>query len=257
MAASLAPMKFLSASHANLTLSTYFSTGILLGTSLLIILPEGIEVLNESGHKLTSSAIGLPLTFGFTMMYLVDKFFTIGNFPSPIVNVSPLSSILNSSLSLGLIVHGSVDGISLGSSFLDTDKTFHALVLLAIILHRIPTAFSFGTILNKKGLEDKLVVWHLALFALSTPIFTWLTIGFVSVFNTDILYVTGLLLLFSAGTFFYIVNHVMNEFDVSSSWDMPNSSDTETTMTHQGNRVNLLLPLLGLTLPVLISFFKE
>lgn len=44
---SIAPIKLFTLSSTSLTYLTVFSIGMLVGTALLIVLPEGIELLNE------------------------------------------------------------------------------------------------------------------------------------------------------------------------------------------------------------------
>ncbi|ESK95787.1 zinc transporter zip9-like [Moniliophthora roreri MCA 2997] len=55
---------------------TMVGTGLLLGTALGVIIPEGLEALIEANPKagIPSSRIALPLLFGFTFMFLVEQF---------------------------------------------------------------------------------------------------------------------------------------------------------------------------------------
>ncbi|KAI0049466.1 Zip-domain-containing protein [Auriscalpium vulgare] len=49
-------------------------TGLLLGTGLGVIIPEGIEALSTDGGTLSNSLISLPLLSGFSFMLLVEQF---------------------------------------------------------------------------------------------------------------------------------------------------------------------------------------
>ncbi|CAK9437749.1 uncharacterized protein LODBEIA_P21270 [Lodderomyces beijingensis] len=259
LVAGVIPVKFTNVTDTKLTYLTQFSIGVLLGTAFLIILPEGVEVLNESGYDWGAESIGYPMFLGFTMMYVLDKIFTSHGLNSQKSSSSGVSSILQSilrsSLTLGLVVHGSVDGVSLGAAYLDQSGRFHATIVVALVLHRIPTAFSLGTILTKEAVPDRHLYWHLVFFALSTPIFAWVTVTLVLMLEINVLYVTGLLLLFSAGTFLYVVNHVMQEFNDECGQLPPRSNSSEETVTTTSN--HRMIPFLGLTVPILLSLIKE
>ncbi|KAI5967347.1 hypothetical protein CANMA_003167 [Candida margitis] len=274
---SIAPIKFFKLSSSNLTYLTIFSMGLLIGTALLIVLPEGIEVLNEGMYKLTSLTIGLPILIGFILMFIVDKYVThddkilyqsTTSSSSDESIPSTIQSILQSSITLGLLVHAAVDGVSLGSSFADDDITLQFVMIIALIVHKIPTAFSLGTILSKEGLEDKLILVHVVLFALSTPVSTWITFVIIGFLNTNIEFVTGLLLLFSSGTFLYVVYHVINEFedglfedgsggDGSSGRGSSGGSDGSTVVDDRRKKKNIFVALVGLVIPLLLSLIKE
>lgn len=256
--------------------------GILVGTALLIVLPEGIEVLNEGMYQLTSFTVGLPILVGFILMFTIDKFvahklhdkvlYSTGSAGTggTATNTSSfgeerdqsvVESVLQSSITLGLLVHASVDGISLGSSFADKDSTLQFIIIIALIIHKIPTAFSLGTILSKEGIPDKLVLIHLGLFALLTPILTWITFTIISVSSTQIQFLTGILLLFSSGTFLYVVYHVMNEFQdgmFEDGGEGGSSGGDESTLADiQTKKKNIFVVVVGLVIPLLLSLIKE
>lgn len=280
--ASLLPVKYSSAlSQSKLTYLTYFSSGVLLGTSFLIILPEGIEVLADADSETNTTSIGYPMLIGYVLMYIIEKFTSeiIPSTPTEsridetsgdsghigfVKDASGYLSVIKSSITLGLVVHGSVDGISLGSAFLNSRGSFRATIVFAIIIHRLPTAISLGAILSKEGWVNKVIYMHTSLFALLTPVFAWITVIVVSLLHIDLLYTTAILLLFSTGTFFYVVTHVMNEFDYNSSgdeineWaDVPGSSSSNSTILNKSDNMNIIFRLLGLLVPVVISFIRE
>ncbi|CAD1813261.1 ZIP Zinc transporter family protein [Candida parapsilosis] len=271
---SIAPIKLFTLSSTSLTYLTVFSIGMLVGTALLIVLPEGIELLNEVKYNLTSFTVGLPILVGFVLMFTIDKVIsrkdevsyttpeTTSSFHQAKV-ASTLNSVLQSSITLGLLVHAGVDGISLGSSFADEDSTLQFVMVIALIVHKIPTAFSLGTILSKEGLEDKLVLVHLVLFAVMTPVMTWITFTILGLFNTSIQLLTGELLLFSSGTFLYVVFHVINEFEDSlfeensSSAGGSSGSESNTFVDEQTKKKNVFVGIVGLVIPLLLSLVKE
>lgn len=278
---SIAPLKFFTVSGTNLTYLTNFSVGVLVGTALLIVLPEGVEILNEGMCKLTSFTVGLPILVGFVLMFTIEKF--VGHNGNDRISYSAttntnsttssvfdeeriaftVGSVLKSSITLGLLVHAAVDGISLGSSFADQDSTLQFVMVIALIIHKIPTAFSLGTILSKERLEDKVLLIHLGLFALLTPVLTWITFTIIGFFNTNIQFVTGILLLFSSGTFLYVVFHVINEFEDGLFEDGTNGggetsgSDGSTIVDGQTKKKNIFVAIVGLMIPLLLSLIKE
>lgn len=277
---SIAPLKFFTVSGTNLTYLTNFSVGVLVGTALLIVLPEGIETLNEGMYKLTSFTVGLPILVGFVLMFTIEKFVAHNDndriLYSATTNTNSttssafdegriaftVGSVLKSSITLGLLVHAAVDGVSLGSSFADQDSTLQFVMVIALIIHKIPTAFSLGTILSKEKLEDKVLLIHLGLFALLTPVSTWITFTIIEFFNTNIQFVTGILLLFSSGTFLYVVFHVINEFEDGLFEDGTNGggetsgSDGSTIVDGQTKKKNIFVAIVGLMIPLLLSLIK-
>lgn len=278
---SIAPLKFFTVSGTNLTYLTNFSVGVLVGTALLIVLPEGIETLNEGMYKLTSFTVGLPILVGFVLMFTIEKFVAHNDndriLYSATTNTNSttssafdegriaftVGSVLKSSITLGLLVHAAVDGVSLGSSFADQDSTLQFVMVIALIIHKIPTAFSLGTILSKEKLEDKVLLIHLGLFALLTPVSTWITFTIIEFFNTNIQFVTGILLLFSSGTFLYVVFHVINEFEEGLFEEGTNGgggtsgSDGSTILDEQTKKKNMFVAIVGLMIPLLLSLIKE
>ncbi|KAK2465725.1 hypothetical protein APHAL10511_002269 [Amanita phalloides] len=72
----MVPLTF-SSSKNTLDQFSLLGAGLLVGTALGVILPEGIETLIRTGkdgdHGLAST-IALPLLFGFSLMFLMDQF---------------------------------------------------------------------------------------------------------------------------------------------------------------------------------------
>lgn len=82
---------------------------------------------------------------------------------------------------LGLVVHSFADGFALGSSLFlskvssDSDKDAQALGLVvyaAIMLHKLPASFGFGTFLVHSGRVGFEVAKHMLAFTLAAPIST-------------------------------------------------------------------------------------
>lgn len=264
-------------SPKQMDLTSFFSMGIILGTALVIAIPEGIETLylsaNEKGTDMFPRYIGLGLLSGFVTMYIIDHLNAIlHSFNIELKSINEfhyngsyrdmLTSIFTSSLTLGLIFHAMVDGISLGSSFSQShDESSIGLILfIMIIIHKLPTCFSLSSLLMKEEINTSILKFHLLIFASITPISSILTFIFMALFHLQNDFVVGNLLVFSGGTFLYVVTHVMLE--VSSPNNMlPQSSGSDDTL-HYSNQstiegVHIMASLVGTAVPVIISLFGE
>jgi solute carrier family 39 (zinc transporter), member 9 len=144
-------------------------------------------------------------------------------------------------------VHCAADGIGLGAAiasganletivitdfFSDSRSTLDRtslgfIVFLAIILHKAPSAFGFATFLLSEGHTRRSVRQHLLAFSCSAPVSAILTYGILhstvaidsssdtppsSSAEFEMRKWTGILLLFSSGTFLYVATvHILPE----------------------------------------------
>ncbi|KAK3067201.1 hypothetical protein LTR53_016068 [Teratosphaeriaceae sp. CCFEE 6253] len=124
-----------------------------------------------------------------------------------------------SSTTIGLVIHGAADGIALGASSTTTSRlTF--IIFLALMIHKAPAAFGLTSVLLKQGLSKRGARAHLIIFSLAAPVGALLTwsgahlLGYSSSVlgdSTNTEFATGVLLLFSGGTFLYVAVHTMQE----------------------------------------------
>ncbi|KAF2763680.1 Zinc/iron permease [Teratosphaeria nubilosa] len=120
-----------------------------------------------------------------------------------------------SSTTVGLVIHAAADGIALGaSSTSPTDLTL--IIFLALMLHKAPAAFGLTSVLLKQGLSKRAVRTHLIIFSLAAPVGALLTYSAAHLlgYRSEYLgtqFTTGVLLLFSGGTFLYVAMHTMQE----------------------------------------------
>lgn len=231
-------------SEEKVRLLTILGSGILVGTALSVIIPEGVNTLyasHEFHHHLQSekinvkienidhSSIGLTLIIGFVFMLLVDQIayrhslnystlptdnFESGELPSrPHTSNKKNSSKITATL--GLVVHSAADGIALGAAATTSHTDVEIIVFLAIMLHKAPAAFGLVTFLMHEGLDHHRLKKHLIFFSLAAPLGALLTYFFIgqSAHETLSNYnATGLAMLFSAGTFLYVATvHVLPE----------------------------------------------
>ncbi|XP_076831720.1 zinc transporter ZIP9 isoform X2 [Brachyhypopomus gauderio] len=208
---------------------TVLGAGLLCGTALAIIIPEGVELVEESWkdsycpaakQNSTSSnstlelfsekglrpniVIGASLVLGFTLMFVVDQ---IANYFS--ANVSRASIYNGSSITttLGLLIHAAADGVALGAAVASSQVSVQVIVFFVVILHKAPAAFGLVSFLMHAGLERSTVQKHLLAFSLAAPLLAVSTYFILSVTGGSAQYrlsATGIGMLLSAGTFLYV-----------------------------------------------------
>jgi len=166
----------MSLSHDRMNIVSSVGVGLLVGTSLGVVLPEGVEMLYQSVESASSSghhtrqegagreihretslhlAIAVALVLGYLVMHLLTflpPLLLARNLQSPI----PLSSLPSSprlepvpsgsspdtptglsNTTIGLCIHALADGIALGSSAVSNNLALEGIVFLAIMLHKV------------------------------------------------------------------------------------------------------------------------
>lgn len=177
----------------------------------------------EAPHKW----VGLSLIAGFLLMYLIDVLpsharssqdpqpyhIAIDNLRGSMSSSTPPSPHLSkpSAMTLGLVIHAAADGIALGASSASQNLALGAIIFLAIMLHKAPAAFGLTAVLLRGGLGKRQVRGHLLVFSLAAPVgalVTWILLallgGDLTGEGADVQWWTGVLLLFSGGTFLWV-----------------------------------------------------
>jgi len=186
---------------------------------------------SEHNHDFEPHAwIGLSVIVGFILMYLIDH---LPKLAASAAQSQPSYISLDrlgfrrgasdsmgqddqhehsgpgfrpSSTTTGLVIHAAADGIALGASTTGSSQSLGFVVFLALMIHKAPAAFGLTAVLLKQGLSRRKARTHLAVFSLAAPagaLATWAVAqllggnaeGISSKFST------GILLLFSGGTF--------------------------------------------------------
>ncbi|KAH6624436.1 Zinc/iron permease [Chaetomium sp. MPI-SDFR-AT-0129] len=283
------PLSF-SLSHTQLRLIASLGAGLLVGSCLIVILPEGIEALaaaSQHSHlgdtlpaddpdrfrrrtthwlsgraddgqaalnnELPTFSIGFTLVVGFALMFLVDRLprHASERFQgAPTSRHVSLENLAGSSVSgdeesegflgslapspkqsrslattMGLVIHAAADGIAMGASATTANLNVGLIIFFAILVHKAPAAFGLTSILLKQGLSKRATRVHLMVFSLAAPAGALATYFLVSLVGGDSMegesaqWWTGMLLLFSAGTFLYVAMHAMQEENQSASHD--------------------------------------
>lgn len=281
----LAPLSFNLSPH-RIRLISSFGIGILVGTALIVIIPEGVETLysvgNPEDQETYRRAIGISLVIGFVLMFLVDrlpdyiakrKFSGFSSLPIDMSNLrftsastaddtqgpteaqepAPAGVPRSVSTSIGLIIHSVSDGIALGASVSSQNSALEMIVFIAIMVHKAPASFGFSAVLLREGLPLNKVKINLAMFAAAAPlgaILTYLVIKVLGASDQELIQKwTGLLLLFSGGTFLFVSMHAMQELeegpDVPTDSSHSKSAGIDLALTFTG----MLFPLLTLLVP--------
>ncbi|XP_022425978.1 zinc transporter ZIP9 isoform X5 [Delphinapterus leucas] len=169
-------------SEERLKLVTVLGAGLLCGTALAVIVPEGVHALYED--------------------FLEDP-----------ETARPSNSKITTTL--GLVVHAAADGVALGAAASTSQTSVQLIVFVAIMLHKAPAAFGLVSFLMHAGLERNRIRKHLLVFALAAPVMSMVTYLGLSKSSKEALSevnATGVAMLFSAGTFLYVATvHVLPE----------------------------------------------
>jgi len=143
-------------SREKLTLLVSFGAGVLLGAAFVHMLPVATEGL---GHR-----AGLPILAGFLAIFVLERFFLV----DPCEEVGCEIHSFGFAAFLGITFHSLIDGVAVGSSLIVPKLA--PPVLLAIVIHKIPAAFSLCSILLLAGYSRRRALLHICGFSTATPI---------------------------------------------------------------------------------------
>ncbi|XP_077073599.1 zinc transporter ZIP9 [Siphateles boraxobius] len=272
-------------SEHKLQLITVLGAGLLCGTALAIIIPEGVELVQESWkdwycttmewNQNTSGSnstlhpvekkglrphffIGVSLVLGFMLMFVVDQIANYCSMNEPRVRMHSGNSV---TATLGLLIHAAADGVALGAVAASSQVSVQIVVFFAVILHKAPAAFGLVSFLMHAGLERKTIQTHLLAFSAAAPLMAISTYFILSASNGSSqsrLSITGIGMLFSAGTFLYVATvHVLPEINSrgqQSSTHLYHHAETGSYQQQGGLSITESLTLiLGMGLPVLLA----
>ncbi|KAF2730670.1 Zinc/iron permease [Polyplosphaeria fusca] len=252
--------------------------------------PEGEEekpVVHEE-HPEPHAYIGVALTLGFILMFLVDHLPSALSSKSQYerlhISLSDLSrgphnastATLNAShpsspppdpepqgprssaITVGLIIHACADGIALGASSTAPSTSLSLVIFFALMLHKAPAAFGLTSVLLKQGFSKRTTRGHLLLFSLAAPagaVATWAIVHALGRArlggDEGLTWTTGWVLLFSGGTFLYVAMHSMTEATSSHSHD---ESTTNGYIDHKSSpslsKSDIAIVMIGMLVPL-------
>lgn len=172
----------------HLKLFVSLGAGLLLGMAFIHMIPEAALLM--------PNYFGIGLMLGFVILLVLERFIMVHACEEHGCHYHTVGL----AAFVGLTVHGVIEGVALGSSLLVPQLA--PLVLVGILAHKAPTAFSLTSILRLAGKSQAQIIIFILGVALSVPVGCFLAyfVTIKSHFDAS----TGILLSVSAGTFLYI-----------------------------------------------------
>ena len=188
---------------------TGIASGLLLGSALLVVLPEGFHmVTGENGFAYSPLTLGVVVAAGFMSMLVLESFglshavheehhgHQEGHGHGHVHH--PASG---SVMSIGLSMHAIGDGLAIGAAAASGETSISLLVAFGVLVHRVPAALSLGVFSSHETASRRSIVGGFTLFALATPVGAIVANLLLDGADEPLI---GLVLLFSAGTFIYV-----------------------------------------------------
>ncbi|CAK7272003.1 hypothetical protein SEPCBS119000_004896 [Sporothrix epigloea] len=249
-------------------------------------------------RSLPTFFIGFALVTGFVLMFLIDRLprHAVDKLQSgPTTRHISLDNLASSNLvgdsddsveeegflgsltptprqsrglatTVGLVIHAAADGIAMGASATTDDMKLGLVIFVAIMVHKAPAAFSLTAVLLKHGLSKRAARGHLIIFSLAAPfgaLGTYILIKLLGGGNMEGehgQFWTGMLLLFSAGTFLYVAMQAMQEeAGAHDHYPLGNGYSDAATLAAQRKQSrpqmrDTLATIVGMLLPLLTQF---
>ena len=192
---------------SQLKMTTGIAAGILLASALMVIIPEGFEIASH-GKELEPLVLGGAILAGFLMMLILE-----GSGIGHAVHeehhdhteehghghvhhqTSPWMLVL------GLTLHSAADGLAIGAAAASQIKAVTAIVVFAVLVHKVPAAFSLGVFSLHERNNRNSAIRDVVLFSLATPVMIIISFYTLGGLNEEMI---GLAMLFAAGTFLYV-----------------------------------------------------
>ncbi len=186
---------------------TSISGGVLLGSALLIIVPEGFHLIEESSNPPSEVMLGGAFLLGFLVMIALEGLglgHSIHEEHHDHADAHGHGHVhhptASATLPIGLSVHAIADGLAIGAAAAGAETGAASLIAVAVLLHKVPAAFSLGVFSLHERAGRTRAFLDVAMFSVLTPI-VLLIAG--TALNEDSRWVV-LILMFSAGTFLYV-----------------------------------------------------
>lgn len=172
-----------------------FGAGVVLGTSLFELLPEGMELINAS-HPTTAMTL---MALGFGFYFVLNNWIAITSHKEDHECENDHHRHTTGMLNVGgLSIHSLMDGFILGLAF-KASPAVGLVVALAVIAHDISDGINTVNLVLKSGGTIKEAKKWLAMDAIA-PIFGFIASLFVTLSNTTL----GMILAVFSGFFLYI-----------------------------------------------------
>ncbi|POR37157.1 Zinc transporter ZIP9, partial [Tolypocladium paradoxum] len=250
----------------------------------------------EEGHtEIPAFEVGFSMVAGFVLMFLIDRLprhatdtfqsatettnFSLDNLGGDGASVDEEADGFLGSLTptprrarslattIGLVIHAAADGIAMGASSTTSNMKLGLIIFIAIMIHKAPAAFGLTSVLLRQGLSKRAARGHLIVFSLAAPVGALSTWLLITLLGGDHMegetgqWWTGMLLLFSGGTFLYVAMHAMQEDGGSYSHDHGSGSNGYAEAASANQRKprgpqmrDTLATVVGMFLPLLTQF---
>jgi zinc transporter ZupT len=187
---------------------TGVAAGVLLGSALLVALPEGFALTLSANPNIDSLWMGGAIIAGFILMLILEAY----GFGHDIHEEhhdhehdhghGHVHHPTNArSVVLGLSIHALTDGLAIGAAVASGEVSIALAVAVGVVAHKIPAAFSIG-IFSMHERNDTKAAWKdLILFSIAAPI--TIVLAFILLGDVSEQWI-GLAILFSGGTFLYV-----------------------------------------------------
>ncbi|UNI21507.1 hypothetical protein JDV02_007491 [Purpureocillium takamizusanense] len=256
---------------------------------------DGDHEEHEQGVEIPGFEVGFSMVLGFVLMFLIDRLprhatetfqpvpqtthMSLDNLGGGDAATDEESDGFLGSLTptprrarglattVGLVIHAAADGIAMGASSTTSNMKLGFIIFIAIMIHKAPAAFGLTSVLLRQGLSKRAARGHLIIFSLAAPvgaISTWLL---VTILGGDHLegakgqWWTGMLLLFSGGTFLYVAMHAMQDDGAPPGHDHAPGANGYADGTSSNQRKpkgpqmrDTLATVAGMFLPLLTQF---
>src|SRR6202023_2583073 len=157
-------------SYRGLILPVSFSGGVLLGAALF-------EMISHSAAAL-GPHLGAPLVAGFLMIFVLENFVLVHPHPEDATEHGQAHHIhFGLTAYVGISFHNLLDGLAISATY--RTPALGSAVLMAIIFHKVPTAFALTSLLMLDRWKRPTIVFWMSLFALATPIGAIITLLFL------------------------------------------------------------------------------
>lgn len=258
-----------------LQLVSVMGAGLLVGTALAVIIPEGMQALikasqahasrshhhegvhdNHDAFEGLDRSIGMALVLGFLFMLLIDQLASKASKSDLEANASALAGRnVSWTTTLGLVVHAAADGIALGAASSTRHADIEFIVFLAIMLHKAPAAFGLTSFLMREGLDKAKIRRHLLVFSMSAPALAFFTYTWLGASGQgrrmDTMHATGLAMLFSAGTFLFVATvHVLPEIMSKGTNNGPGPGHSHSVGF---GKIEIVMLVIGIALPLILT----
>ena len=236
---------------------TGVASGILLASAILVVIPEGFELAmeehdegvheeEEPGHEeeegLEGLIIGGAILAGFMMMLMLEgsgighavheeHHNHEGDYGHEHIHHRNSPWIIV----IGLSLHSAADGLAIGSAAAGSSEAVTAIVALAVLIHKVPAAFSLGVFSTHERNEKNDSIRDVVLFSVVTPVM--IMVSFYALEGLDE-HMIALAMLFAGGTFLY----------VATVDTLPDIHNPET------GREALVNVIIGITLMIVILY---